>query len=153
MPTIFGKEYENSPRGAIEFQFDLMNPFDTNPQMFALRTAYGTGIGFGGFGMVALITGEAMPSLFQQSVIRAFGKAQRLRNTVVFVAKFAPQIALVASAAAQAEVWQEIGDPKTGAVHFAGAGGFIGGSMPVVPSGDTSSPSGGLSWKSFLDLF
>jgi hypothetical protein len=48
-----------------------------------------------------------------------------------FVARH-PSVALITSAYLQREVWQEIGDEKTGAVRFAGAGGMSGGSMPVL---------------------
>ena len=149
MPTILGKEYENSAIGAARFQYDLMNPFDTNPDMFVLRMAYGSGISFGGFGVASLLTGTPMPNLFVQSITRAYGTAGRVRSTAAFAVRFAPQIAIVASAHAQRETWQHIGDEKTGAVHFAAAGGFSGGSMPVVTSQDTSSPTGDLdfSWS------
>ena len=40
----------------------------------------------------------------------------------------------VTSAQYQSDVWKHIGDPKTGATHYAGAGSMSGGSMPVVPS-------------------
>jgi hypothetical protein len=40
---------------------------------------------------------------------------------------------LTTSAVIQREVWQNIGDERTGAVHFAGAGGMSGGTMPLVP--------------------
>ena len=44
-----------------------------------------------------------------------------------------PFVSLVSSAAAQAYVWSEIGDPMTGAMHYSGAGTMTGGSMPVIP--------------------
>jgi hypothetical protein len=65
----------------------------------------------------------------------------------------AASVALVGSAVAQREVWHVIGDEKTGAIHFSGAGGLSGGSMPVVTSQDTSDPMGGFSWKSIMSLF
>ncbi len=40
----------------------------------------------------------------------------------------------VTSAQYQARVWDEIGDPMTGAMHYSGAGTMSGGSLPVVPS-------------------
>ena len=43
-------------------------------------------------------------------------------------------LAAVSSAQYQSDVWNYIGDPKTGATHYAGAGSMSGGSMPVVPS-------------------
>jgi hypothetical protein len=153
MPTILGREYENSPLGAAHFQYDLMNPFDMDPDMFALRMAYGTGISTGGFAVASLITGTPMPSMFVQSITRAYGTAERVRNTAAFAARFAPQVAIIGSAVAQREVWQQIGDEKTGAVHFAAAGTMSGGSMPVVSSQDTSSPTGGFTWESIMSLF
>ncbi len=148
--TVFGRKYENSGYGATKFQLDLMNPLDTNPQMFTLRIAYGTGIGFGGFGWVSLVTGTPMPTLFQQSIIRAFGTAQRAKNVALFASRAATPLvvlpaAAVTSAVAQREVWEEIGDPSTGAVHYSGAGMMTGGSMPVVSGSNSpysfSSPS------------
>jgi hypothetical protein len=144
--------------GAARFQYDLMNPFDTNAQMFALRMAYGTGIGVGGFAVASLITGTPMPNMFVQSITRAYGSANRARNVALFASKAAtplvvlPAIA-VSSAVAQREVWQEIGDEQTGAVHFAAAGTMSGGSMPVVPSSNTNDPRGGFSWESINALF
>ena len=153
MPIIFGREYADSPAGAAHFQYDLMNPLDTDPDMFALRMAYGFGISTTGFAVASLVTGTPMPSLFVQSITRAYGTAGRVRNTAAFAARFAPQLAIVGSAVAQRETWQVIGDEKTGAVHFAAAGGISGGSMPVVTSQDTSSPTGGFTWESIMSLF
>jgi hypothetical protein len=160
MPRIFGKDYENSAMGAARFQYDLMNPFDTDPRMFALRMAYGTGIGTGGFAVASLITGTPMPNMFVQSITRAYGSAHRAKNIALLASKAATPLvvlpaAAVTSAVVQREVWQEIGDEKTGAVHFAGAGGFTGGSMPVVTSQDTSSPTGDLdlSWSNLKTMF
>jgi hypothetical protein len=130
-----------------------MNPFDTDPQMFALRIAYGTGVGTGGFAVASLITGTPMPSMFVQSMVRAYSSAVRAKNAALFAFKFAPQILLVGSAVAQRAVWEEIGDSKTGAVHFAAAGTMSGGSMPVVLSQDTSDPMGGFDLQSIWSLF
>lgn len=58
-------------------------------------------------------------------------RAQFVRATVANPA-FLP-VALGASTAAQVVVWEEIGDPMTGAVHYSGAGTMSGGSMPVIP--------------------
>ncbi len=46
----------------------------------------------------------------------------------------APIAVAAGSAYAQTQVWDEIGDPMTGAVHYSGAGMMSGGSMPVIPS-------------------
>lgn len=143
MPTIFGRSYENSPTGAMHFQYDLMNPFDMDPKMQALRFAYGFGIGTGGFLVASLITGTPMPGLMVQSITRGYQTANTARTAAMFAYANALPIALVASAAAQREVWQSIGDEKTGAVHFASAG-TMSGSMPMVSSQDTGSPDGGL---------
>lgn len=156
--TIFGRDYEDSGYGATQFQYDLMNPFDTDPSMFALRMAYGTGISTGGFAVAALVTGTPMPSMFVQSITRAYGSANRAKNVALFASRAATPLvvlpaAVVTSAVVQREVWQEIGDEKTGAVHFAAAGTMSGGSMPVVTSQDTSSPTGGFTWESIMSLF
>lgn len=153
MPRILGRNYADSPMGAAHFQYDLMNPLDTDPDMFALRMAYGTGISSGGFAVASLITGTPMPSMFVQSITRAYASASRVKNTAMIVARFAPQLAIVGSAYAQRETWQMIGDEKTGAVHFAASGTMSGGSMPVVSSQDTSSPTGGFTWESIMSLF
>jgi hypothetical protein len=142
MPVIFGKSYEGSS-GALEFQYDLLNPFDTDPKMFALRSAYGFGIGYSGFAVVSLLTGTPMPGLMVQSVYRFGAKANSARSAAMFAYANAAPIALVGSALAQREVWQSIGDDKTGSVHFASAG-TMSGSMPMVSSQDTGSPDGGL---------
>jgi hypothetical protein len=47
---------------------------------------------------------------------------------------------LAASTILQREYWQDIGDEKTGAIHYSGAGLMTGGSMPVV-SGDGRHPN------------
>ena len=104
MPTILGRDYEDSAAGAVKFQFDLMNPLDTDFQMFMLRLGYGTAISTGGFAVASLITGTSMPSMFVQSITRAYGTADRVRNASAFVVRFAPQMALVGSAVAPAIV-------------------------------------------------
>ncbi len=39
----------------------------------------------------------------------------------------------IESAIYQHDTWSDIGDSVTGAIHYSGAGGFTGGSMPVIP--------------------
>lgn len=53
----------------------------------------------------------------------SFGRSQILQNPVVIGA---------ASMEAQRQTWAQIGDPKTGAIHYSTAGMISGGSMPVV---------------------
>ncbi len=49
-----------------------------------------------------------------------------------FARATAPVTSLLASTYAQSKVWEHIGDPMTGAVHYSGAGTMSGGSMPVM---------------------
>ncbi len=44
-----------------------------------------------------------------------------------------PTVQILSSTVAQAYVWDQIGDPMTGATHYSGAGTMSGGSMPVIP--------------------
>ena len=53
----------------------------------------------------------------------SFGRSQVLQNPVVIGA---------ASMEAQRQTWESIGDPMTGAIHYASAGMMSGGSMPVI---------------------
>ena len=152
------EEYDG-PSGAIELQLELMNPISqldivTDPSLENLvRAAYMPGIGIAGYALVAKVTGEAAPGFWVRRVVGY----QNMKATVQVIGRAAytsiPVVLLAGSAAAQRETWQYIGDEKTGAVHFAAAGGLSGGSMPVVPSTDTSSPTGGLSWESLNALF
>ncbi len=96
MPVIAGRFYPNSPSGALSFQMDLMNPFDADPEMLALRTAYGTAISYGGFGLASFLTSTPMPSLFSQSITRAFMTAGRLRTIGTVAANTAPVVAVAA---------------------------------------------------------
>ena len=142
------EEYDG-PSGAIELQLELMNPISqleivTDPSLENLvRAAYMPGIGIAGYALVAKVTGEAAPGFWVRRVVGY----QNTKATAQVLARGAytaiPVIAIVGSAAAQRETWQHIDDEKTGAVHFAAAGGMSGGSMPVVPSGAYSftSPS------------
>lgn len=152
------EEYEG-PSGAIELQLELMNPISqleivTDPSLENLvRAAYMPGIGIAGYMLIAKVTGEAAPGFWVRRVIGY----QNMKATVQVAGRVVytsiPVIAVVGSAAAQRETWQHIGDEKTGAVHFAAAGGMSGGSMPVVTSQDTSSPTGGFTWESIMSLF
>ncbi len=152
------EEYEGAP-GAIELQLELMNPISqleivTDPSLENLiRAAYMPGIGIAGYALVAKITGEAAPGFWVRRVVGY----QNTKATVQVAGRVAytalPVVVVTASAVAQREVWQNIGDEQTGAIHFAGAGGMSGGSMPVVTSQDTSSPTGTLSWKNLKALF
>jgi hypothetical protein len=152
------EEYEGAP-GAVELQLELLNPISqleivTDPSLENLvRAAYMPGIGIAGYALVAKVTGEAAPGFWVRRVIGY----QNTRATVQVAARVAytalPVIVVTSSAVAQREVWQEIGDEQTGAVHFAAAGTMSGGSMPVVPSADTSDPRGGFSWESISALF
>ena len=51
--TIAGRQYDDNLQGALDFQMDIMNPFDTDPEWVLLRAAYGSGIAYGGFAVVA----------------------------------------------------------------------------------------------------
>ena len=60
----------------------------------------------------------------------------------------APLAAIIESTYYQREVWQNIGDEKTGAIHYSGAGDIgSGGSMPVVPELES------FSWRSIKREF
>lgn len=50
----------------------------------------------------------------------------------VLATKVAPIAVAAASAYAQRETWQSIGDEKTGAIHYSQSGTMSGGSMPVI---------------------
>lgn len=66
----------------------------------------------------------------------SFGRSQVLQNPVVIAA---------ASAAAQYQVWKDIGDQKTGATHYLKAGSIGKGSMPTI--------SEQVSWQDIKDWF
>lgn len=71
----------------------------------------------------------------------------RMLMGAVFNPVFLTPTAAVTSAVAQREVWDEIGDPYTGAIHYSSAGDVgSGGSMPVIH--ELPSKSG---WKSWWD--
>lgn len=137
------EEYEGAP-GAVELQLELMNPISqleivTDPSLENLiRAAYMPGIGIAGYALVAKITGEAAPGFWVRRVV-GYQNAKATAQVAGRVAYTAlPVVVVTASAVAQREVWQEIGDEQTGAVHFAAAGTMSGGSMPVVPGGSNS---------------
>jgi hypothetical protein len=121
------EEYEGAP-GAIELQLELMNPIS----------------------QLEIVTDPSLENLIRAAYMPGIGIAG-----YALVAKLTGEAVVVvtASAVAQREVWQNIGDEQTGAIHFAGAGGMSGGSMPVVTSQDTSSPTGGFTWESIMSLF
>lgn len=154
------EEYEGH-LGAIELQLELMNPISqleivTDPSLENLiRAAYMPSIGIAGYALVAKITGEAAPGFWVRRVVGY----QNTKATAQVLARGAytaiPLVVITGSAVAQRETWQHIGDEKTGAVHFAAAGTMSGGSMPVVTSQDTSSPTGDLdlSWSNLKAMF
>jgi hypothetical protein len=113
------------------------------------------GIGIAGYALVAKITGEAAPGFWVRRVVgyQNTKATAQVAGRVAYTAL--PVVVVTASAVAQREVWQNIGDEQTGAIHFSGAGSMSGGSMPVVSSQDTSDPMGGvdLSWKNLKTLF
>ncbi len=84
----------------------------------------------GGGASMGMWFGASPPTAFRMFAL----KADTYRQIAKLSWSYGPQIALVASTAAQAAVWSDIGDSKTGAVHYSGAGAMTGGSMPVVPS-------------------
>ena len=137
MPVIAGRFYPDTPAGALEFQMELMNSFDLDPEMLALRTAYGIAISFGGFGLASFLTATPMPSLFSQSITRAYMTAGRLRtigtvvvNTSPAVAVAAVPLALSAGYAYQYEkhVNEPLRDSHGGAHHKSWIEGFTQGS-------------------------
>ena len=120
-------------------------------------------------GLVTYVQDTSMQNLFKLAAFPSFyylvsrivgAEGSMLAHIGIIGSEFAKgvpyaaaSIALVASAVAQREVWHVIGDEKTGAIHFSGAGGLTGGSMPVVTSQDTSDPMGGFNLQSILSLF
>ncbi len=96
MPTILGREYADSPWGAAEFQYDLMNPFDYEMDWVALRLVYGSSIAFGGYAGVSYLTGTPMPSMAVQSINRAFMTASRWRNLASIGVRAAPVVTVAA---------------------------------------------------------
>jgi hypothetical protein len=90
--TFAGKEYDDSLQGAAEVQFDLMNIFDTDPYMFMHSVAYGSGIAYGGFRWVALVTGEAMPGFWTRVIARGHMTAQTIRAVGGLALRAAPYV-------------------------------------------------------------
>ncbi len=135
------EEYEGAEGGA-RLQLELMRPFNlydlaTDPSNeSAVKAAYMPAIGFTTYWLVTKVLGEAMPSFWVRAASRYHDMkmmAQAAAPHVVRTAQVAAPIAIAAgSAYAQTQVWDEIGDPMTGAVHYSGAGTMSGGSMPVM---------------------
>ena len=96
MPIIFGRDYDDSPWGATQFQMDLMNPFDLDLKWTAVRLGYGSGIALGGYAGVSYVTGTPMPSMAVQSINRAFMSAARWRNLASIGVRVTPVVAVAA---------------------------------------------------------
>ncbi len=101
MPTILGRDYEDSPWGATQFQMDLMNPFDLDLTWTAARMAYGSGIAYGGYAGISYLTGTPMPSMAVQSINRAYMSAGRARTTATLAVRAAPYVPFAAAAHSQ----------------------------------------------------
>ena len=96
MPTILGRDYDDSPWGATQFQMDLMNPLDLDLKWTAARLGYGSGIAFAGYAGASYVTGTPMPSMAVQSINRAFMTASRWRNVASIGVRFTPTVAVAA---------------------------------------------------------
>ena len=101
MPTILGRDYENSPWGAAQFQLDLMNPFDLDLTWTAARMGYGSAIAYGGYAGISYLTGTPMPSMAVQSINRAYMSAGRARTTATLAVRAAPHLPFAAAAHSQ----------------------------------------------------
>ena len=77
-----------------------------------------------------------------------FHKAMQGKGVLASRVLFNPVSLLAESTYYQRELWQYIGDEKTGAIHYSSAGDIgSGGSMPVVPELDS------ISWRSIKREF
>jgi hypothetical protein len=128
--------------GGAQLQLELMQPFNlydmaVNPSNETVtKAAYMPAIGYTSYWLTTKILGESMPGFW----VRAGSRYHDIRMMVQTFAPHAaralyvsaPIVLAAGSAGAQAYVWSEIGDSKTGAVHYSSAGMMSGGSMPVV---------------------
>ncbi len=135
-------EYEGL-EGGVRLQLELMRPFNlydlaTDPSNeTVIKAAYMPAIGYSSYWLVTKVLGESMPGFWVRAASRYHDMKMMIQAAAPHVARTAyvtAPIALAAgSAYAQTQVWDEIGDPMTGAVHYSGAGTMSGGSMPVIP--------------------
>ncbi len=128
--------------GGVQLQLELMRPFNlydlaTDPSNeSAVKAGYMPAIGYATYLLVTKVLGESMPSFWVRAASRYHDIRMMAQAALPYVGRAvyvsAPIAVAAGSAYAQTQVWDEIGDPMTGAMHYSGAGTMSGGSMPVM---------------------